>query len=61
MSHNNRLSRTDEQDWRDTLAAPEPLDQDPGEPATPDPPWPAKSDVEFVDALQDQGRLGRRP
>jgi hypothetical protein len=59
MAHNNRLSRRDEQAWVESLA--EPIDQDPGEPGTPDPPWPAKSDVEFVDALHDQGRLGRRP
>jgi hypothetical protein len=68
MSHNNRLSRTDEQDWRDTLAAAERRHPDvPSEPATPDgaAPWVGTrfgaeshwpSDVEFMDELQDRGR-----
>jgi hypothetical protein len=56
MSHNNKLSPQAEQAWRDSL--PEPcVADDPDEPSTPAVvPDLGASDVEFLDALCDQGR-----
>jgi len=60
MSHRNNLRRWEEQRWAESLAdvaQDRADDYPPTEPPTPAPPWPVKHDAEFLDALEDQGRL----
>ena len=58
MSHNNRLSRQAERDWRETLAEPNrPEGDDLDEPPTPlVVPYLGATDVESLDDLCDRGR-----